>query len=192
MATPRRMPTSPGAGCVVLGPRPALHHHGRGLALLARDGAVLPALWRILEAHGRARTPTDHDVGEYRLRVLAGGQGHSGTALVRKRVDGSAAATAQRLHSAGQRLAVPRLFGTRWPDRPMLTRGEGQDDRGSHCARWPTAGSVGLAPDGLAQRPVPGRDYFESGRAVPPAPRQLTGVPADPSELKEGIEQSYP
>src|SRR5262249_18811367 len=73
MAASRWGPIAPG-GCVVLGPGVHCTLTAAAVALLARssDGAVLPALWRLLEAHGRATAPTDHEVGPHRLRVVAG------------------------------------------------------------------------------------------------------------------------
>jgi hypothetical protein len=70
MAAPRRGPIAPG-GCIVLGPGVHCTLTAAAVALLARDGAVLPVLWRLLEAHGRATAPTEHEVGPHRLRVVA-------------------------------------------------------------------------------------------------------------------------
>jgi hypothetical protein len=67
------------------------------------------------------------------FRVRPGGtKGHRGTALVRKRVDGSAAATAQRLHNAGKAEAALRLFGARWSERPAAVRPWTEHWRGGH------------------------------------------------------------
>jgi hypothetical protein len=70
MAVLRRGPLAPG-GCVCLGPNLHVTLTASTVALLARNGAVLPTLWRLLEAHGRAQAPTDHEVGPHRLRVVA-------------------------------------------------------------------------------------------------------------------------
>jgi hypothetical protein len=74
---------------------------GAALALLARDGAVLPTPWHILEAHGRARTPTEHDIGGSRLRVLAGEPHGLVVGVV-------------GIDNAAQRSAVVRSLALRW------------------------------------------------------------------------------
>jgi hypothetical protein len=76
MATPRTPPGPKLAACA-LGPNLRCYISAGALDVLGEGRrAVLPVLWSLIEAHGnQGMTPTEHDVGAHRMRVVAGTDG---------------------------------------------------------------------------------------------------------------------